>query len=298
MPRALSRRRLLTLSAGAASSVALSWALRPARARARAQHKTLICIHLRGGADGLSMLVPHADPTYFRVRRCTALAAPGAGADAVIDLDGRFGLHPRLAPLAAWYATGELAAWPAVGSQLIERSHGRAERRLRDGIGRSLSPERVLWLGEQRPGVVGWPLQLQLERVAREIESGPAPAVAWTELAGWDTHVAQGAADGGRLAERLGYLATTLSWLRRRIAEHWNDVAVAIVTEFGRSVLENDCGGTDDGHASALFLLGGAISGGRVFGSWPKLGTGAGLPATTDMTQLMAELVRDYAGTV
>jgi uncharacterized protein (DUF1501 family) len=294
----IGRRRLLVLGANSAASVGLSYALRPVRAQARPAAKTLIVIHLRGGADGLSMLVPYADPIYYRARKHTAIAAPGSGPHAAIALDGRCGLHPALAPLAAWFESGELAAWPAVGWDCAESSHGHAERRLHDTLVRLVRAERWLRLGERRPGVPGAPLHSQLEHVARAIEAGRAPGVVWTDLHGWDTHVAQGAADGGRLSERLGYLANTLQSLRTRLAAaaRWHGVAVAIVTEFGRSLLENDTGGTADGLASALLLAGGAVAGGRVLGRWPPLSDAAGVTATTDMTQLLARLVEAHAG--
>ncbi|MCB0026770.1 MAG: hypothetical protein KDE28_02620, partial [Anaerolineales bacterium] len=59
----------------------------------------LINIFLRGGMDGLSAVVPYAEGGhYYDARPTQAIAAPGAGFNAAIDLDGQFGLHPALAP--------------------------------------------------------------------------------------------------------------------------------------------------------------------------------------------------------
>ena len=63
------------------------------------KHKTLVIIFLRGGADGLNLVVPHGDAAYQSLRPSLAVPNPGSGrSDAAIDLDGMFGLHPRLAP--------------------------------------------------------------------------------------------------------------------------------------------------------------------------------------------------------
>ena len=66
----------------------------------RAPDHVLVTIFLRGGADGLSLVIPHADDHYHRSRPTLGLAAPVKGSGAgVADLDGYFGLHPALRPL-------------------------------------------------------------------------------------------------------------------------------------------------------------------------------------------------------
>jgi uncharacterized protein (DUF1501 family) len=86
----------------------------------------LVCVFLRGAADGLNMVVPHADPDYYRLRSSIAVPQPGARRGA-IDLDGRFGLHPRLGPLKAAFDARELAVIHAVGSPHPTRSHFEAQ---------------------------------------------------------------------------------------------------------------------------------------------------------------------------
>jgi uncharacterized protein (DUF1501 family) len=66
-------------------------------AAAPAARDVLICIFLRGGADGLNMVVPHGDADYYASR--PELGIPASGSGGVIDLDGFFGMHPALAPL-------------------------------------------------------------------------------------------------------------------------------------------------------------------------------------------------------
>lgn len=106
--------------ASAMASMGRGIVLRPKVTRGR----TLVVIFLRGGADGLNLIVPHADPWYARHRRSIALPAPGSGRDdAVLDLDGSFGLHPRLAPLMPLFESGLAVAAHAVGYDQNTRSH-------------------------------------------------------------------------------------------------------------------------------------------------------------------------------
>ncbi|HEX7939820.1 MAG TPA: hypothetical protein VF483_12610, partial [Gemmatimonadaceae bacterium] len=82
-----------------------------------ARGKVLICLFQRGAADALNMVVPHGEQAYYTMRPTIAIPRPTSGrADAAIDLDGFFGLHPALAPMQDWYKRGILAPVPAVGS--------------------------------------------------------------------------------------------------------------------------------------------------------------------------------------
>jgi uncharacterized protein (DUF1501 family) len=85
--------------------------------------RQLIAIFQRGAVDGLSMVVPHGEAEYFRVRPSISLQRPGIGTDAALDLDGFFGFNPRLAPLAPIWQRGSLAIVHACGSPDSTRSH-------------------------------------------------------------------------------------------------------------------------------------------------------------------------------
>ena len=87
------------------------------------RQKRLIAIFQRGAVDGLSMVVPHGDAEYYRARPSLAVARPGNAADAALDLDGFFGLNPRLAPLLPFWQRGDLAVVHACGSPDATRSH-------------------------------------------------------------------------------------------------------------------------------------------------------------------------------
>lgn len=87
-----------------------------------ARGKTFVAIFLRGGMDGLSMIVPFKDPGYLQLRRSIALNAPNMDGG-VVDLDGFFGLNPRAAALAPLFKNGTAMALHAVGYDLNTRSH-------------------------------------------------------------------------------------------------------------------------------------------------------------------------------
>ncbi len=99
-----------------------------------ARGKVLICLFQRGAADALSMVVPHGERAYYAARPALAIAPPRAGDEATaIDLDGTFGLHPALAPIAPLYRDGILAPLVAVGSPSATRSHFDAQDYMESG---------------------------------------------------------------------------------------------------------------------------------------------------------------------
>jgi uncharacterized protein (DUF1501 family) len=92
-------------------------------AAAETRRRVLIAIFQRGAVDGLNMIVPFGDREYYHARPSIAIAPPGPGAGAAIDLDGFFGLHPRLAPIEPFFKSGQLAIVHACGSPDSTRSH-------------------------------------------------------------------------------------------------------------------------------------------------------------------------------
>ncbi|MGQ0737014.1 MAG: DUF1501 domain-containing protein [Acidobacteriota bacterium] len=92
-------------------------------AAAGTRRKLLIAIFQRGAVDGLNMVVPFAESEYYRARPSIAIGRPGTGDGAAIDLDGSFGLHPRMAPLKALWDNRSLAIVHACGSPDATRSH-------------------------------------------------------------------------------------------------------------------------------------------------------------------------------
>ncbi len=94
--------------------------------------------------------------------------------------------------------------------------------------------------------------------------------IAVLESGGWDTHANQGSVDGA-LANRLADLDAALAALRVSLGDAWSRTAILLVSEFGRTVKPNGTRGTDHGTATAAFLAGGAVNGGRVLADWPGL---------------------------
>lgn len=117
---------------------------------------------------------------------------------------------------------------------------------------------------------------------------------------GWDTHVLQGAASGS-FARRASGLSNAIAAFFQDLGPRRDDVVVLTMTEFGRTVRENGSGGTDHGHGSCLFVIGGGVDGGTVKGDVGSLDPGAlydgrDLPVTTDFRSVFAEVAHRHLG--
>jgi uncharacterized protein (DUF1501 family) len=152
--------------------------------------------------------------------------------------------------------------------------------------------------GRPLAGAGGGGLRALAAAAGRFLARADGPRVAFLELAGWDTHAAQGLAQGA-LNRNLRELDTAIEALQRSLGAHWSSTAVAIVTEFGRTVAMNGTGGTDHGTGGVAFLLGGAVAGGRVTSDWPGLARkslmdGRDLRPTTDLRALFKGVLIDH----
>ena len=99
---------------------------------AQARQKVLVAIFQRGAVDGLNMIVPFGEKAYYSARPSIAIPKPNER-DGAIDLDGFFGLHPRMAPLEPYFKRGELAIVHACGSHDETRSHFDAQDYMESG---------------------------------------------------------------------------------------------------------------------------------------------------------------------
>ena len=150
----------------------------------------LVSIFLRGGVDGLSVIVPHADDAYYRNRPTIALGRPGdarlALKDRVLDLDGYFGLHPALAALKPLYAAGQLSVIHACGSGDQTRSHFEAMATMERGVSSDTGPASG-WLArhlETAPWHNASPLRaVSLGTILPQSLRGASRATALTTLA-------------------------------------------------------------------------------------------------------------------
>ena len=139
-----------------------------------------------------------------------------------------------------------------------------------------------------------------LAQVAQLIRADLGLEVACVDIGGWDTHSAEGSATG-TLAGLLGDLGSGLHAFYTDLADRMAHITVATMSEFGRRVKENASGGTDHGHGNCMFLLGGGVAGGKVYGSWPGLAAdqlyGPGdLAITTDFRTVLSEVLERRLG--
>ena len=143
--------------------------------------KVLVALFQRGGADGLNIVVPFGEKSYYDYRPTIAIRPPGPQPGSALDLDGTFGLHPALQPLLPLYQKGELGIITAVGTPDSSRSHFQAQDLMEAGV---TDPKRVStgWLNryfqatvDPRPSPFrGTALGTTLPRSLR----GQAPAIA------------------------------------------------------------------------------------------------------------------------
>lgn len=145
------------------------------------------------------------------------------------------------------------------------------------------------------------PFGQRLLAIAQLIKAGVGLEVAFADVGGWDTHVNQGAAQG-QLAQRLGDFSQSIAALVTDLGDRMDDVVILTMSEFGRTVRQNGTGGTDHGHAGAMFVIGGAVkTGQKVFGRWPglapeQLHEGRDLALTTDFRSVFSELASKHLG--
>jgi uncharacterized protein (DUF1501 family) len=139
------------------------------------------------------------------------------------------------------------------------------------------------------------PFGTALAQVAQLVKADVGLEVAFAESTQWDHHVNEGGATG-QIANRLDDFARGLSALVRDLGNRMADVVVLTMSEFGRAVAENGNRGTDHGHGNAMFVIGGSVRGGKVYGKWPGLAPeqrfeGRDLAITTDFRDVFGEVV-------
>jgi uncharacterized protein (DUF1501 family) len=168
--------------------------------------------------------------------------------------------------------------------------------RVRDDVYRSISEEMT---AANRGAVSPRGFELSARRIGRLMRE--QFNLAFVDVGGWDTHVNQGGSTG-YLADRLGELGRALAGFSEEIGpEGWQDTVVVVISEFGRTFRENGDRGTDHGHGSAYWVLGGGINGGRILGEQVKadqanLFQNRDYPVLTDYRALFAGLFQRMFG--
>jgi uncharacterized protein (DUF1501 family) len=139
-----------------------------------------------------------------------------------------------------------------------------------------------------------------MKQIAQLLKANLGVEAAFTDVSGWDTHHNQGSVDG-QLSNRLRDFSDSISAFWRDLGDSAGNVTIVTMSEFGRTARENGTGGTDHGHANAMFVLGGNVKGGKVYGRWPGLANehlneGRDLALTTDFRQVLGEVVTQTLG--
>jgi uncharacterized protein (DUF1501 family) len=140
-----------------------------------------------------------------------------------------------------------------------------------------------------------------LQTVAQMIKMQLGMRLATIDLGGWDTHEYQGDGGTGYFANKMAELTGGLHALMTDLSnssgtDHTQRLTVVVMSEFGRTFKENASRGTDHGHGNVMFVVGGAVNGGQVYGQWPGLGTDQlydrrDLAITTDYRQVLSEIL-------
>jgi uncharacterized protein (DUF1501 family) len=168
--------------------------------------------------------------------------------------------------------------------------------KVRDDVYRSISEEMV---AANRGAVSPRGFELSARRIGRLMRE--QYNLGFVDVGGWDTHVNQGAANG-YLADRLGELGRALAGFAEEVGPAaWRDTVVVTISEFGRTFRENGDRGTDHGHGSVYWVLGGGINGGRILGDQvkveqPKLFQNRDYPIMTDYRSFFAGLFQRMYG--
>jgi uncharacterized protein (DUF1501 family) len=351
--------------------------------------KRLVVIFQRGAADGLNIVVPHGERSYYSMRPSINIPR-----NAVIDLDGFFGLHPSLSPFQPLWKQRHLAIIHAAGSPDPTRSHFDAQDFMESGtpgmkattdgwLNRALhslppsaekSAFRAIALGPALPRILTGAARAvavnnindfgvggrnpnttpiantfeamydqsvdsvlhgtgqetfdavkmlkaadpgkykpaagadyprgrfgdSLKQLAQLIKANLGVQVAFADIGGWDHHVNEGSTQG-QIANVLRDFSQSLSAFWIDLGDLAEDTVVVTMSEFGRTARENGNRGTDHGHANVMFVMGGPVKGGKVYGQWPgleqsQLYEGRDLAVTTDFRRVLAEAVLQHLG--
>ena len=139
-----------------------------------------------------------------------------------------------------------------------------------------------------------------LQQVGQLVKADIGMEVSFVDTGGWDNHVNEGGAQG-QMANLLRDMGQGLAALHQDLGDLMEDIVVVTMSEFGRTAHENGNRGTDHGHANCMFVMGGPVQGGKVYGKWPGLGPGQlnedrDLKLTTDFRSVLGEVISGHLG--
>jgi len=142
-----------------------------------------------------------------------------------------------------------------------------------------------------------------MQQIAQLIKAGVGLEIAFTDTGNdirWDTHVQEGGSRG-QLANYFRTFSEAIAAFSIDLGKRMDDVILITMSEFGRTARENGNRGTDHGHANAMFVLGNAVKGGKVYGDFrglkpDRLYEGRDLDVTTDFRDVFAEAAYSHMG--
>jgi uncharacterized protein (DUF1501 family) len=139
-----------------------------------------------------------------------------------------------------------------------------------------------------------------LQQVAQLVKADIGIEVSFVDTGGWDNHVNEGGAQG-QMSNLLRDMGQGLAALHQDLGDRMEDIVVVTMSEFGRTAHENGDRGTDHGHANVMFVMGGPVQGGKVYGKWPglaleQLNEGRDLKLTTDFRSVLGEVINGHLG--
>jgi uncharacterized protein (DUF1501 family) len=137
------------------------------------------------------------------------------------------------------------------------------------------------------------PFGNSMKQIAQMMKANLGMEAAFSDIGGWDTHQDQGGTNG-QLATRLKEFSDSISAFWKDMGAESENITLVTMSEFGRTARQNGTGGTDHGHANVMFVLGGEVKGGKVYGRWPglsneQLNEGRDLAVTTDFRNVLGE---------
>jgi uncharacterized protein (DUF1501 family) len=132
-----------------------------------------------------------------------------------------------------------------------------------------------------------------MKQIAQLLKANLGVEAAFADIGGWDTHQNQGNANG-QLANRLKEFSQSIAAFWTDMGADAENIVLVTMSEFGRTARQNGTAGTDHGHANVMFVMGGPVKGGKVYGKWPGLANeqlyeGRDLAITTDFRQVLGE---------
>ena len=139
-----------------------------------------------------------------------------------------------------------------------------------------------------------------LQQIGQLLKANIGVEVLFVDCGGWDNHVNEGGVQG-QLSNLLRDLGQGLAAFHQDMGDRMEDIVFVTMSEFGRTAQENGNRGTDHGHANCMFVMGGDVKGGHVYGKWPgledhQLNEGRDLALTTDFRSVLGEILTKHIG--